>query len=135
LPAQTDEDPLKRLLFDTVRGIEELEILSWFAKGNDRGDAETIARDIALPVETLGAALDRLYDGGLLDRPAEKSGEFRLAADDASGRLIALLVGEYRANPVRVMKLLTENAIERVRTAALHTFAESFRIRKPRGDG
>ncbi|HEX6271642.1 MAG TPA: hypothetical protein VFZ53_01315 [Polyangiaceae bacterium] len=132
---ETDDGPLKRLLFDTVEGIEELEILAWFAKGNESGDSEVIARSVALPADALCAALERLSTGGLLEPSPEKPGEFRPATKPATARLAALVVSEYRANPARVMKLMTENAIERVRTAALHTFAESFRIRKPRGNG
>jgi hypothetical protein len=130
LSQEPDEDPLKRLLFDTVEGIEELEILCWFAKGNECGDAETVARDIALPTETVRAALERLTSGGLLQQSSENPKVFRVDADPEAKRVVLVVTGEYRANPVRVMKLMTQNAIERVRTAALRTFAESFRIRK-----
>jgi hypothetical protein len=36
----------------------------------------------------------------------------------------------YTQNPARVLRLLSANAIERVRTSAVHAFADAFVLRK-----
>lgn len=40
------------------------------------------------------------------------------------------LASVYTSRPIDIMRLMSANAIERVRTAALRTFAEAFVIRK-----
>ena len=48
------------------------------------------------------------------------------AMDAAAGRLER----EYAERPVRIIQLMSTNAIDRVRTAALHTFADAFVLKK-----
>jgi hypothetical protein len=45
------------------------------------------------------------------------------------------LAREYREQPIAIIKLLSTNAIERVRTAALRTFADAFVIGKDKNRG
>ena len=51
--------------------------------------------------------------------------------DAAAGRLDR----EYAERPIRIIQLMSANAIERVRTAALHTFADAFVLKKKDSDG
>jgi hypothetical protein len=46
--------------------------------------------------------------------------------DAAAGRLDR----EYAERPIRIIQLMSANAIDRVRTAALHTFADAFVLKK-----
>jgi hypothetical protein len=135
VPNELDTDALKELLSDTVEGLEELEILAWFERAQTRADADRIARETGTAVDTVRTALSRLGAAGLVCESPSEPRAFEPSPDDAVQRRLALVLGEYRANPVRVMKLMTENAIERVRNAALRTFAESFRIRGGNKDG
>jgi hypothetical protein len=43
---------------------------------------------------------------------------------------IARLATVYAARPIEIIRLMTSNAIERVRTAALRTFVDAFVLRK-----
>jgi len=132
---ELETDALKQLLSETVEGLEDLAILAWFERTQTPGDADRIARETGTAVDTVRTALARLAAAGLLCESPGEPKAFEASPDSEVLRHLALVLGEYRANPVRVMKLMTENAIERVRNAALRTFAESFRIRGPKKDG
>ena len=109
-------------------------VLVWFherGEGTSAG-AEHVANQVRLPVPSVEPALSELVRRDLLAASKTVTSEFQYVPDPARREAIAHLAREYRENPVLVMKLLTENAIERVRTAALKTFAECFRIRGPR---
>jgi len=126
----------KQLLFDAVESFEELEILIAFHErgGGTLADAEVVAHRIGATPERAAGALDALIGRGFLT-PAGDSKRFAITAEVATRESLGVIVREYRSNPLLVMKLMTENAIERVRTAALHTFAGCFRIRGPGSNG
>ena len=135
MPEPAEATSLKELLFETVESIEELLILVWFhdrGEGSD-GDSEGAARDAGLPVDAAEAALDSLAARGLISSSSASRRRFHFAPPSALRDVLDKIVLEYRLNPVQVMSLMTANAIERVRTSALHTFAECFRIRGPGG--
>jgi hypothetical protein len=135
VPEPADATPLKELLFETVESIEELLVLVWFhdrGEGSD-GDSEGAARDTGLSADAAEVALRSLAARGLLSSSSGSPKRFLYAPSSALRDALHEIVLEYRANPVQVMSLMTANAIERVRTSALRTFAECFRIRGPGG--
>jgi hypothetical protein len=87
--------------------------------------------------ETILAALERLAHVGVLARRGDSSAlEFRLHDDfQAQGDLFDRIAVMYRQNSLQLIELMTKNAIDRMRSAALRTFADSFRIRGSRDDG
>jgi hypothetical protein len=136
VPEPTEQVTLKQLLADSVEGFEELELLAWLgARNEEPADIELIAREVRLPAEIAESTLARLVSRGFLAVSGDRPERYSYAPGNDSRETIDRIVGEYRANPTFVMKLMTENAIERVRNAALKTFAECFRIRKPGSNG
>lgn len=134
--SETEGDTLRRLLFETIESLEELEVLKWFHERGDSTpiDAEFLARQTPIPGEATESAIVALAERGLLSTGAEPH-QFAYTPDARTREVVDQIVREYRANPVQIMKIMTENAIERVRTAALRTFAECFRIRGPGSRG
>lgn len=128
---------LEAFLHDYVESYEEIKVL--ICLGAARGDWRTtvaLAADCKMDEEATLTALERLARIGVLSRRGEPPAfEFRLH-DDFQGRLGLLdqLAVEYRENTLRLIEIMTRNAIERVRTSALSTFADCFRIKGPHDD-
>jgi len=51
------------------------------------------------------------------------------------GETLARLVEVYEEQPIEIIKLMSTNAIERVRTAALRAFADAFVLHKGKDNG
>ena len=134
MPDPEEPKSLKELLFETVETFEELEVLVWF---HDRGEgslgrATLIAQQTVAPEEAAEAALACLATRGILSASSADAGQFLYVPSSEAREAVDRIVREYRENPVQVMGLMTANAIDRVRTAAARTFAESFRLRQPK---
>lgn len=130
-----DHDELRQFLLEHVEDLAELEILAWFHRASEGAWApeETLASALPFPADATAAALERLVRRGLVARSADKPAMLCFEARDAAFReLLRRAVEEYRANPVGFMALLTALSLERVRMAALRTFADCFR---PSGGG
>ncbi len=135
-PSSPDE--LKQFLLAHVEDLAELEILAWLHRSNEgawAGESE-LSKAMPFPPDTTQAALERLVGRGLVARSGEKPGQICYEAPDAEFRdLLRRAIEEYRANPVQFMALMTAISLERVRTAALRTFAECFRLEGPKKHG
>ena len=134
VPDPIETKSLKELLFETVETFEELEVLVWF---HDRGEgsvggATLIGQQTVAPPEAAEAALACLATRGILSASSAQPDQFLYVPSAEAREAIDQIVREYRENPVQVMRFMTANAIDRVRTAAVRTFAESFRIRRPK---
>jgi hypothetical protein len=134
VPDPSEPKSLKELLFETVDTFEELEVLVWF---HDRGEgsvsgATLLGQQTVAPPEAAEVALASLATRGILSASSAKPDQFLYVPSAEAREAIDQIVREYRENPVQVMGLMTANAIERVRTAAARTFAESFRFRRPK---
>ncbi|HEV2270780.1 MAG TPA: hypothetical protein VGR92_15105 [Steroidobacteraceae bacterium] len=136
----TDDLPadVRALLHEHIDTYEQLEILLLLRR--ERYEEWTIAALAArlhVRAELIGAALERLKSAGLV-AALSAAGTVRFAyrpgssgLDAAAGRLDR----EYAERPIRIIQLMSANAIERVRTAALHTFADAFVLNKKDDDG
>lgn len=136
----TDADDLpedvRALLQEHIESYEQLEVLLLLRR--ERYEEWTIAglsARLHVREELIGSALDRLEAGGLVAligaAPAPRFAYRPTSSglDAAAGRLER----EYRERPIRIIQLMSANAIDRVRTAALHTFADAFVLKK-KGD-
>ena len=132
--AESERRSLKELLFETVEGFEDLLVLVWFYDTGRPGSADLdgVAKGAGLSPDDAAAALERLVARGILAADSADPRGFSPTRDPKMREIAERIASEYRTSAGQVMKLLTENAIERVKTAALRTFAECFRIRGPR---
>jgi hypothetical protein len=136
--SDADELPedVRALLHEHIESYEQLEVLlllrreryaEWTVAG--------LAARLHVPAELIASALARLEAAGLATvtcapptpRFAYRPTSFGL--DAAAGRLDR----EYAERPIRIIQLMSANAIDRMRTAALHTFADAFVLKK-KGD-
>jgi DNA-binding IclR family transcriptional regulator len=130
-------EELRKFLLEHVEGLEDLEILARFRETPDGAWLTTgeVASLTTFPLATTQDALRRLAARGLLAPTATEPAAYRYARPASSADPLARVIAEYRSNPLQVMGLMTANAIERVRTSAMMTFAECFRIGGPKANG
>jgi hypothetical protein len=138
MASPADPDELRQFLLDHVEDLAELEVLAWFHRESEGSwvPEAALLGAMPFPTDTTSAALERLVLRELVSRAAEKPDLLCFEARDAAFReMLRRAIEEYRANPVQFMALMTAISIERVRTAALTTFAECFRLGGPRSNG
>ena len=132
-----DLDRLRRSLFEFCEDLGELEILARLrdVRGNTPLNETEIATLTGFTRELARDALRRLTERGLLAEtgPPARYG-YAVADTEVRARLDQVL-DAYRRDPLAIMSMLTANAIERVRTAAIVTFAECFRFGGPKSRG
>jgi predicted transcriptional regulator len=137
---ETSEPPhdVQILLRDHIESYEQLELLLLIrADSGACWTAETLSTRLHIPASLLQAALDGLESAGFL-QVQQQSGAKRhayLCQSDTVEATIDRLAAAYRENPIPIIKLMSANAIERLRTSALRTFADAFILKKDKDRG
>lgn len=139
--SETDDLPedVRALLHTHIESYEQLEVLLLLRR--ERYEEWTIAglaARLRVHEDLVGSALERLKASGLVVATAAAPPAPRFAYRPSSSGLDAAagrLDREYAEHPIRIIQLMSANAIERVRTAALHTFADAFVLKKDKKDG
>jgi hypothetical protein len=126
-------DDVSALLHDRVSSFEELEVLLLIRGNPSRAwSVEAITLSLNLGADEADAALTKLVVLGLMRR--EESGLFYSPGEYSA--TIDRLARAYEENRMQLMKQMTDNAIERLRTGAARAFARAFVIRRGgKGDG
>src|SRR5690349_8474455 len=136
LPESPSLEQLRRFLFEHVEDLEELEVLACLHDRREEATLAVIADEIRFPARTVLPVLERLAARGIVSCTALEPAQYRFEAPDAEARQrFEEVFAAYRANPSALMKLMTSNAIDRVRTAAMRTFADGFRLKGPKSNG
>jgi hypothetical protein len=137
---ETDDlsEDVRALLHEHIESYEQLEVLLLLRRERDEEwTVAGLATRLHVREELVGSALEVLEAGGLVAATATAATvrfayrPISSALDAAAGRLER----EYAERPIRIIQLMSANAIDRVRTAALHTFADAFVLKKDKKDG
>jgi predicted ArsR family transcriptional regulator len=131
-------EDVRALLNEHIESYEQLELLLLLRRERyEEWTVEGLAARLHVREELAEAALEGLEASGLVVATSATSPPrfaYRPTSsglDAAAGRLDR----EYAERPIRIIQLMSANAIERVRTAALHTFADAFVLKKKDSDG
>lgn len=92
---------------------------------------------LGISASLVSAALAGLEAAGLLQmrvQGSEKSYAY-ITQSDSLEATIARVADAYRDDPIPIIKLMSANAIERLRKAALRTFADAFLLRRDKNRG
>ncbi len=136
MPESPSLDQLRSFLFEHVEDLEELHVLAHLHARRESATLAVIADEVRFPLPIVLSVLERLAARGIVSCSALEPAEYRFEASDAAVRQrFEDAFATYRANPSVVMQLMTSNAIDRVRTAAMRTFADSFRLKGPKSHG
>jgi len=124
---------VRALLHEHIESYEQLEVLLLLRRERyEEWTVAGLAARLHVDAELVASALARLESAGLAaTTPASPAPRFAYrpkssGLDAAAGRLDR----EYAERPIRIIQLMSANAIERLRTAALHTFADAFVLKK-----
>jgi hypothetical protein len=124
---------LRLFLRDHVPGYEELQALLVVAReaGQDWTESE-VAESLNVPVEPISSALDSLVSTGMVEvvRRGNLTAYRYAPTTDILREEVAGLQRAYSEQPLIVMQMMSTNAMERVRTAALRRFADAFRLER-----
>lgn len=118
---------------------EHVEVLLFVARDTQPWTAQEIAEQLKLPLEIVEEAMTHLWRVKLLEArsmPTRRSGfAYAPGSPEVSARVTAL-AAEYATNRFAIVQLLGTLAIERLRNAAIHHFADAFVLKaKARKDG
>lgn len=137
--SDTDDLPedVRGLVHEHIESYEQLEVLLLLRRERyEQWTVAGLAARLHIREELIASAVDGLKSSGLVAATGTAS-EAHLAYRPASSGIDAAagrLEREYADRPIRIIQLMSANAIDRVRTAALHTFADAFVLKKKDND-
>ena len=138
--SQTSEltPDVQMLLHDHIESYEQLEMLL-LMRSDTVGSwtAEMLGERLRMTLSLVLAAIAGLELAGFVEaRAHEGVKEYSyLCQSDSVEATISRLAAAYRENPIPIVKLMSANSLERLRTAALRTFADAFILRKDKYRG
>src|SRR5690348_7119132 len=131
------DEALRAFLREYIDSFESLEVLLLLHRERTAWTADELGRRFKIRAPVIDDALASLVRAGLVNTP-ERSvlTAYRYADEDlVRDALIALLERTYRDEPIKIMQLMSANAIERLRNGAIRAFADAFVFRKDKGRG
>jgi len=132
----TPESPANvvKLLYDCIESYEQLEILLLLRTESPAWRSSIgIASQLNLTAELVAEALTALEPRGLIKTEGEPP-RWAYAPDTPEiAATVERLASSYKLNRFEIVRLMSGNAIKRMRTQALHAFADAFVIRKDKG--
>ena len=132
-----DEIPesIKAFLFDQIQTHEELEVVVLLARGGTQGRSEAaIVEELKIVASLVSDALKALRKRDIVDSLTEDAKTYWHVRPDREAKLREL-VALYDSQRLEIVMLMSANAIERVRTGAMRTFADCFFLGRKRDNG
>jgi hypothetical protein len=131
---QIDED-VRSLLREHIESYEHLRILLLLRSHRDRSWSAALAAErLNMAPASAEEALEHLCRRELLDRAESRM--FRYCPETSEHEAaVDRLAHAYAEQQVEIMKLMSSNAVERIRTAAMRTFADAFVLGRRKRDG
>ena len=126
---------VRDFLREYVHNYEQLEALILMQQHSALDwTAESLGEKLQISADSAGQALHHLWTKLLLNCISGSPLRYRLSRADV--RSTVQSIGDlYRQNRLSVMGLMNANAIERVRTRAMHDFANAFVIGERKRNG
>lgn len=134
--ASSPSEFLQAFLHDSISSYEELEALLLLVREGDRSwtDGE-LAEALKVHVEAISPALDQLASiEGLLEMH-DQAGHRRFQYAPKSKMLrqvVEELAVAYAEQRLAIVQIMSANALNRVRGAAMRRLADAFRIERPK---
>jgi len=131
----TIPDDVERFLLERVETFEQLESLLALWRLRDRKcSIDDVVSGSKMRENAVAIALAELTEAGLVEKYLEAGLEYyRLSRTSLSEDLLERLRRAYDDDTLEVMKLMTSNAMQRLRSAAIRTFSEAFVLRRKKG--
>ncbi len=125
-------DDVRTLLQEHIESYEQLETLLLLRRERyEQWTLDGLAARLRVRAELVETALARLEASGLVDSTGVAPTRFAYRPSSAGlDATVGRLQSGYAERPILIIQLMSANAIERLRTAALHTFADAFVLNK-----
>lgn len=124
------DEHLRLFLHDSVKSYEELEALLFLARHENRDfSAEAVTSALNATAGSLDEALEELASVGGIVEVTQRSGAllYRYAPrDEFTRQRVTDLDAAYAERRMSVVQMLSANALERVRRAAMRRLADAF---------
>lgn len=130
-------DDVRALLRERIGSYEQLEILLLLHKERSGLTAEALSSRLQIAPPLTASTLAELQARGLV-RPQAAASEARYLYEAATPTLdaaVSRLARAHAEHPISIIKLMSANAIQRVRIGAARTFADAFILRKDKRSG
>jgi hypothetical protein len=123
----------QRFLFDYVHTYDELEVLLLVSAQREQLLAvRELAARLNLSGEAVQTACEQLVTRGVLAWSDAAAVLIAYPTPNAFGSEIEELRQNYADSRVPIVQAMSQNALTRVKKSALVTFAEAFRLRRPK---
>jgi hypothetical protein len=123
---------VRQFLRDHIESHEHLETLLLLCPDGRARTVEDVARELKVPAASADAALRHLVEQRLLVAAAGEPPTYCYSpGTPALGGAVDALVAARGEHHLAIMEIMGAHAIERVRSNALRTFAEAFRLKGP----
>ena len=123
---------LRDFLRDNVSSYEELEALLFLARNPaQEWSAQEVADALKVSADSTAEALEALTAGGQVVGAQQRASSvvYRYApSDDSIEQRVVDLKQAYEAQRLSVVMMMSENAVDRVRKAAMRRLADAFRL-------
>ena len=128
---------MSAFLRDYIDSYECLEVLLLLHRERTSWTAEALSTRLKTRAPLIDDALASLVRSRLVIADGRKMLTSYSYADEdgAKDAIVGSLERVYRDEPIKIMQLMSANAIERLRTGALRAFADSFVLRKDKDRG
>jgi hypothetical protein len=124
---------LRQFLFEHIADYEHLDVLTLLAREPQRvWSAAEAAQSLGLELEVCRSALTHLSESGLLATRSGAEAFHYAPANETLARHVETLIRVYQEHRVEVVRMMSTNAVERVRTAAIRAFSGAFHLRGPK---
>jgi predicted ArsR family transcriptional regulator len=123
---------VQALLRERIDSYEQLQILLQLFQDRRDWSAHALAAHLRLSAALISEALAALVARGLVAAAREPPQPDYRYASGQHDTAVAGLASAYQEQPLGVVRMLTEQSIERVRADALRAFADAFVFRRGR---
>jgi hypothetical protein len=136
MPEAVISDDVLRLLREELHGYAALETLILLSsQPNHTWRASQIAAELKIVEAEVEQALRELMSCGMASEHALRGSFAYQTGNEARERAVKELRRAYEENRMELVRIMSRNAIERVRSSAARAFADAFVLGKKKNDG
>jgi hypothetical protein len=131
-------DDVRVLLFEHIHTFEQIETLLLLRNDPTRSwTASSLSERLKISQENAGETLEHLGRTSLVVVTGQAaSAQFRYSPSNrALDETTTRLASAYEDARLEILRLMSSNAVERLRSSALRVFADSFVLKKKKDDG
>jgi ornithine cyclodeaminase/alanine dehydrogenase-like protein (mu-crystallin family) len=135
-PTPVSED-VRAFLREQIETYEELEVLLFLQRETlGPWSVDSLRAQLRLDPSVLCDVLTALRGRKLINSSFDGFEEgYQLSAEAANNETLAHLAALFENQSIEVIKLMSANSIDRIRTAAVRSFADAFVFRKGKNNG